>query len=279
VGPPPAHPWHPVLNYNYPGWSISVELFFYFSFPFLASWFYSRYGFKKVFATALGFWALCQVLFTFMHFRLEQNPSESLHNFLYYNPINHLNEFVLGSAAAMFLKNKYAKWKGNYDLLLLVFTAFTVLYLSLDKASWNLFDHNGLLAVLFLPIIILLSLNTGLITKLFNNKGLVLLGEISFGVYILAEPVLGAMNRLFASYSIQHFPFSIMLLTLVFVCYLVYISFEKPLQQMIKKTLAPGKDQEIETRQENIPAPVKLQPGMELTCVSSKTGESSIELS
>lgn len=46
--------------------------------------------------------------------------------------------------------------------------------------------HNGALSLIFGVFIILLSINNGLITKMFKKPLFVFLGEISYGVYIFA---------------------------------------------------------------------------------------------
>ena len=84
----------------------------------------------------------------------------------------------------------------------------------------------------------LLSINNGYITRLFKNKKLVFLGEISYGIYILQDPFF----RIISSYSVKKyfkvsdysFIFFSRLLVLIFISALVYNFFEKPMKSKIK---------------------------------------------
>ena len=50
--------------------------------------------------------------------------------------------------------------------------------------------HNGLLVIVFIPMILLICSDNGLFSRVMSLKPLVFLGEISFGIYIFQMPVL-----------------------------------------------------------------------------------------
>lgn len=118
-------------------------------------------------------------------------------------------------------------------LLLLIF---------LLKYSFGLIFHNGLLAILFVPIILLISSNDSYIMKLISKKPFIFLGEISFGMYILQFPVWG----FFSDYRMEKYfglskeafyceNFFLRLFILIILSIISYLFFENPLRTKIKK--------------------------------------------
>jgi len=100
------------------------------------------------------------------------------------------------------------------------------------KFPMGLHFHNGLLAVLFVPIILLLSFNTGFITKLFSKKPLVFLGEVSYSLYILQLPVFYYTKNI--QIGSAETTFYLKVLFHIALCCLTYLYIEKPLRTTIK---------------------------------------------
>ena len=75
--------------------------------------------------------------------------------------------------------------KYNADVFLISVAGVLIIILRYNSTV-NL--HNGALAIIYVIFLLLLSINTGYITRLFKNKKLVFLGEISYGIYILQDP-------------------------------------------------------------------------------------------
>ena len=185
------HAWFPGLSLeiNYPGWSLSVELFFYLCFPFLIN-FFSRISTKKVILFALAIWILSGI----SHILLVK---QTLHHtaqweeFIIFNPLFHINAFIFGMAACVVLKRNQDKFQLSNFLSSSIFI-ITCLILFFIIATDNFFlpwGHNGLFSPIFILLIISLQLNAGVIAKLFSLRPMVFLGEISFGIYILQYPV------------------------------------------------------------------------------------------
>ncbi len=180
---------------NSPGWSLSVEAFFYAVFPFLI-----------VRATRLGPWAWCgvaalcwaitQALFMV---GVNQGPipfPSRMHDLLHYFPLLHLNSFLIGMAGAELVR-RYRPGRGAGAALTLLGVALSLLVVTSghDVAAghgfWLSFD-SGLLAPVF--ALTLCGLATADLPVL-RWPSVILLGEASYAFYILQFPAYTAWIR------------------------------------------------------------------------------------
>ena len=133
------------LSFNTPGWSLSVEFFFYAIFPFLYNYLYTKRDYTKYVIPVIAIWIGSQVLF---HYLLASDfykgHATKSHDFLYYFPIMHVNEFLVGNLAGLFFLKNMKSVSRNFDLHIIGVLALIVLLL---KYPTGYVFHNGLLKI------------------------------------------------------------------------------------------------------------------------------------
>lgn len=229
--------WIPgfALSFNTPGWSLSVEMFFYISFPFLFNQFYKKYSLNKLIVPVFVFFIVSQLALHILPHSSFYNgyPSKS-HDLIFYSPWMHFNEFLIGNIAGLFfLKGVKVR---NYDIPIILLILLVSVLLKIDI---GINFHNGMMAFVFVPLIVLISANNGMLSKISNNKNLVFLGEISYGIYILQIPIYTWVNKIMMYWNIDSptIIFYTVLIVLILFSAISYKFFETPLRKIINKSV------------------------------------------
>ncbi len=233
-------PGYPI-TLNTPGWSLSVEAFFYLCFPFLLIWVY-KLGTKSLTIFTVILWIATQAILLSQLNSAEYTPKSLLHDFIYYNPLMHLNSFVAGILCGIYLKRNPKTHEKNNGLWLLL--SFGLIFLLIwarphleTLLGIKIAFTNGLLAPIFLLFIVLLAKHKGTITKIFSYGWLILLGEASYSLYILQKPVHGIYDKIIvpriALSETMHF--YIFLILLIIISILSFKFFETPLRKAIRR--------------------------------------------
>jgi peptidoglycan/LPS O-acetylase OafA/YrhL len=262
--------WMPqlALAWNAPGWSLSCEAFFYLLFPFFAPrlWPLRRRG---LILCLLAFWALAQLapaLYilapeggwlgwqpppAFWTAAMNDRPYVRWENawypFIQYNPLVRLPEFLFGIALGRLYLADPALGKRPGAWSLAAGAAAVVLLAALAGSPralrLSLFFHNGLLTPLYgLLIYGVARGRLGGLSQALSWGPLVLLGEASYGLYILHVPlrnILEASAARFGANSVPALPFFIGYVLITVVASVVVLhAIEQPARRLLRRRLA-----------------------------------------
>lgn len=242
--------------WNNPGWSLSVEAFFYCSFPVLgvALWKLSRPS--SLLTAGLVIWmasllapliAVCVPLMGAdgVPGSLWTRDSVGLWvNFLKYNPALHIPEFCMGIVVCRLyhlLRSKDTMLLGRGYWLYLPGMFLEVWAIVRYQSTLYPFLHNGLLMPLHALVILGFALDGGILARLLSLRPLVLFGNASYSMYIF-HGVVGDWISLIAKrlFSTELVGFSVTIFYIVFViCFstVVFKIIEEPANRILRKKL------------------------------------------
>lgn len=229
--------WIPLhlKTYNLPGWSLSVEAFFYIIFPLLIYKVF-RESFRNSAIIALIVWFVSLVLYLIV------NPASGMsieNNYINYitNPLMQVNNFLLGIAGGIaYRQQKFEFIKKNSNIFLAGSSIMMLLIFFIPNPIVEN-ARDGLLAPVFLLFILSLTYHKGVVTRLFSNKFLIYLGDISYGIYILQGPLVmwykGVLIKAGINLSNTSYIYSFILFLIIFSAF-SYSFIEKPLRVYLR---------------------------------------------
>jgi peptidoglycan/LPS O-acetylase OafA/YrhL len=243
-----AWSWTTAWQWNSPGWSLSAEAFFYCMFPLIVPPLLRQARGRLLF-TAGALWLLAllpPVLYLLCH--ADGGIAASRDGILMsvkFNPVLRIPEFAMGVVLGkLFLERPAAqsnsRWAGWMSETA---AGVIVALLAMSPALPFILLHNGLLAPAFGLLIFGLACGRGPLARILSHPGLLLLGEASYALYLLHQPLwwwvttlkyVSALDRQPASFFVGYVV--ITLLASVVVLQLV----EKPCRKALRQKLAPG---------------------------------------
>lgn len=188
-------PWT-AWYWNYPAWSVSAEAFFYLVFPFIALGLKRMQG-KACWQGMIFLWLLAMLPPVLLCFTPHAYApvGDRLAMTIEFTPLLRLPEFLLGVLLGRayvlgFRLSQRASERLSYASLSAI-----LICLSFSSMIPRPLLANGLLAPLFALLIYSLAEGYGLLARLLALPLLVLLGEASYGIYILQIPVSYLLRR------------------------------------------------------------------------------------
>jgi peptidoglycan/LPS O-acetylase OafA/YrhL len=247
--------WRPYLatSWNFPGWSLSDEAFFYCCFPWvgLLLW---RLSMLRAIAAIFVIWALAMaapVAVTVLPLagagaagpHLDHDAFWSM--FVQYNPVLRLPDFcvgivlgriysLLGGRGSRLLgRGQWLYWPG------LVLEGFAIAY---GKGLPHLWLMNGLFTPLHSLVILGLALGGGPLVKVLSTRVLVFFGNASYAMYILHAPIFLWLNYIAYRFLNHTVPGGVagLVVYLSLVCLgaaVVYVCFEEPVNRFLRSRL------------------------------------------
>ena len=254
--------WFPGVAcvWNCPGWSTSADLSMYLIFPLIATHVYPRIAasrFKPFALWLTGFWLLALVppsLYMFAEASGEFEKGYALWlAVLKYHPLSRLPEFMVGVVIAKrFAHDLETNWLGRsrrrLGLAWLGSAGVILIFAVMALASSFPYPllHNGLL----LPVIALVAYGfaagVGPVSRWLEYKPFQRLGETSFCMYILHNPIFEYLYRSLTLLGVNTnegkatWFFALYLLTVLLVSWFTYHRIEVPARDRLRRWLEPG---------------------------------------
>ncbi|MBO0934791.1 acyltransferase family protein [Fibrella aquatilis] len=191
--------WFPALagTLNGPGWSLSVEAFFYALFPFVLPRLWPLSS-RALVGWLAGSWLVGTLGYLLLVWPYAGKPiPDAYHAAISYGPYMHLPTFLLGLCGGLLYLRHAPKTGDNRLGLYVLGGALLLLFGIAHMRPVMQYAPTTLLAPLFLAIIVGVALlNRGWLYNLLVQPRMIYLGEISYGIYILQQPVVALLQEL-----------------------------------------------------------------------------------
>ena len=230
---------------NPPGWSLSVEAFFYVMFPFLVVRLV-RLPLRKLAVVGVLCW-VASISFSLVYIVANPDGMGSgsaatdafWMNLLKFNPLIRFPEFVIGMVVGRIYLATGKAIEAKGGIISITASVIIVTLLALSSTIPYPLIHNSLLAPAFAALIFGLASNRGFLASFLSLRVLVLLGEASYALYLTHLPLSRYMNKLVKMYGIDGFTsvsfFIIYTVTAIIVSIVVLKVIEDPARRAIRR--------------------------------------------
>jgi peptidoglycan/LPS O-acetylase OafA/YrhL len=247
--------WVPVqwsiYSFNGPAWSISTELFFYICFPMLIYRWKQTWFIKFVLVSIVVLSILAAVHYFHIPAVVSRKTHLSLLGLVYTNPAVRIFEFVLGMCIALLYRVAAHKVSTGFvggtaiEVIALVAVVSSFVYMPLlakmltsQPAFWSAgrtLIENASCAPAFALLIGVISLERGFISYCLKLPFAVLLGEISYSVYMFHEVLIRFIKYKWPAFSDSTMPMTFVAFAalLIVIAYLSWYFIEKPARKYI----------------------------------------------
>ena len=200
------HAWYPdgenIFSYNGVSWSISDELFFYMALPFLLVGLHKLGISRSVWKAALALVVTFGVMFLIaLVLRTQIKVFNTSWWLMMVSPYVRILDFIIGVCLGLiFLRLQNAR-RTVLDLPLFTLlevgslALLAVLYVS-TWHKWPTLENSAYYQPAMVAIILVFAFQRGALSALLSNKVMTHLGEISFALYMVHQPILFYADRL-----------------------------------------------------------------------------------
>ena len=199
--------WLPysMAGLNPPGWSLAVEAFLYLVFPFIGLRL-ARLGGRQLAVTIVVLWVVAiapglvhsalppEILALSLPGPAWIQPSAALWDLVFAMPVFHVAQFSMGIAAGLLFRRQVEAAPGMSvgasvgEIALIAALVAVFIGGSRGWVAEPVFNI-GLLAIIYVPLLLLMADGRGIVARAASIPLVVLLGEASYGIYILQHPV------------------------------------------------------------------------------------------
>jgi peptidoglycan/LPS O-acetylase OafA/YrhL len=251
-----VHAWIPLQRFYYSfndvSWSISTEFGFYLCFLMLIqNW--NRTWKIKLVLTALLVGGLA--VFANIYSRSNSGPTagELLVGLMYIHPLARLFEFTLGMTAALVWRRlsreiTLGPFVGTILELAVIGLVVSLMYVSrawaesaktimwIGPAGGLWLMREGITCIGFALLVLIMALELGLVARLLSHPWLVLLGEISYSVYLVHKILIRyyAMNVLVLAPLPEWLTYILFWVATLLIAYLIWALVERPCRTFVR---------------------------------------------
>ena len=221
------------FSYNGPSWSLSDELFFYVSFPFIV------YLFVENKILVRFAWILYLLIPISMYYSVDTLAND--HKFFYINPFFRIVDFILGINLNQLFKLEIFRnlYKNKLTATMLEIFSIVVfaVFLYIHDDVPNVCRYSCFYWLPMLLVIFSFAFQNGYISSLISSSIFVLLGEMSFSFYVFHQSFIryfAFTNDSMAITTNHYLLVSVILITSLVVSYFAHKYIELPCNAYIK---------------------------------------------